>query len=102
MASLEDKHPAIKQLNHFFKARQPLCGRLTQSQLTYLFKNDADNIQSAALIPLDGHQQTGVLALGSYNEHRFNPGKGTRILQQLGEILSFRIKDLEYPRTTDD
>lgn len=95
LEELESKHEAVKQLNHFFRTRQPVCGRLTQAQLTFLFEQAADTIQSAALIPIYGKHQTGILSLGSDDEQRFSPAQGTQLLLQIGEIVSSRFLDLE-------
>jgi uncharacterized protein YigA (DUF484 family) len=67
---------------------QPLCGKLTQEQLEYLFPNKYKKIASAILIPLGTPKPRGLLAMGSYDEKRFHPDMGTELLQYLGDLIS--------------
>lgn len=71
----------------FLSEASPLCGRLRQEKLAVLFGDDAENIRSAALLPLDEECRTGVLGIGSYEEDRFHPGMGTVFLKLMGQVL---------------
>ena len=44
------------------------------------------------MIPLHGVGWGGILAIGSFNAERFQPGMSIELLANLGEILSFIIK----------
>lgn len=70
--------------------QQPVCGRLRTEQQAFLFKSQADHVQSSALIPLTHSQQScfGLLAIGSYDAQRFQPCKETTFLAQIGAIMS--------------
>lgn len=62
----------------------PLCGRLQLEKHTLLYRANADNVQSTALLPLPG---LGLVAVGSRDPNRFFPGMGTLFLQMMGEAL---------------
>ncbi|MEE9343272.1 MAG: DUF484 family protein [Gammaproteobacteria bacterium] len=71
-----------------YDAGKPSCGRLKKTQLDFLFDKAAGDIASAAIIPLGSNASAGLLAIGSRDADRFNPGMGTLFLTQLGEIFS--------------
>jgi uncharacterized protein YigA (DUF484 family) len=82
--------PDAAELQHFevfLKTSRPQCGRFKQEQLQYLFGDQAQAIESAALIPLGYHGQQGMLAIGSREASRFHPGMGTLFLTHLGELM---------------
>ena len=56
-------------------------------KLELLFGEQAKQIQSAALAPLDDQAELGLLALGSKHEEKFHPGMGTLFLDLLGQML---------------
>ncbi len=67
---------------------KPACGRIKQSLLDYLFHDNAGEVGSAAIIPLQALDTLGVLALASRDEHRFNPTMGHLFLSHLGDLVS--------------
>ncbi len=77
-----------KLLNELIGLKAPHCGRLTQAKKTLLF-SPQDKIGSAAIVPL--HKQ-GVLAIGSQDETRFEPGMGVLFLELLGKTISWRLQ----------
>jgi uncharacterized protein YigA (DUF484 family) len=79
---------ARKTLDDFTPTSEPLCGRLKEGQLKRLFGEQADSVKSSVLIPLRKGLLHGVIALGSSDEHRFNPGMDTLYLKRMGELLS--------------
>jgi uncharacterized protein YigA (DUF484 family) len=54
----------------------------------------SDLIGSSALIPLYHTGDLGLLCLGSVSADRFGLTMGTIFLQQLGELVSNRLKNL--------
>ncbi len=72
--------------------REPLSGKMNHQQQVFLFGDDGDDIASSVMIPLHGVGWGGVLAIGSFDAKRFQPGMGIELLANLGEILSFIIK----------
>ncbi len=76
-----------------FGEGKPLCGRLKQEQLDFLFRDQAAAIESTAVIPLGERAQQGLLAIGSREVNRFNPCMGTLFLSHLGELLASLLQD---------
>ena len=72
--------------------REPLSGKINHQQQVFLFGDDGDDIASSVMIPLHGVGWGGILAIGSFDAERFQPGMGIELLANLGEILSFIIK----------
>ena len=72
--------------------REPLSGKINHQQQVFLFGDDGDDIASSVMIPLHGVSWGGILAIGSFDAERFQPGIGIELLANLGEILSFIIK----------
>ena len=82
------KNEGIQLFEYFLKKGNATCSRLSEEQKAYLFGQDADDIKSCALIFLANDSTSGILAIGSQDEKRYPPGKGTRFLDQLGELFS--------------
>jgi len=82
----------LTQFKRLFDSKKPVCGRLKENQQAFLFNDNADKINSVALIPLSGlgagAEKLGILALGSQDETRFHPGMGTVFISHLGELVS--------------
>ena len=72
--------------------REPLSGKMKHQQQVFLSGDDGDDIASSVMIPLHGVGWGGILAIGSFDAERFQPGMGIELLANLGEILSFIIK----------
>ena len=72
--------------------RMPLSGRMKRQQQVFLFGDDGDDIASSVMVPLHGDGWGGILAIGSFDAERFQPGMGVELLANLGEILSFILK----------
>ncbi len=68
--------------------RKSICGRCTDAQNDFLFGDDADQIGSAAVIPLVAGARLGLLGLGGNDERRFSIAMGTEFLTQIGELVS--------------
>ncbi|MES9848487.1 MAG: DUF484 family protein, partial [Candidatus Thiodiazotropha sp.] len=81
----------------FFSQNQPICGKLDQDQLDYIFGTEGDRIASTALIPLKSEGVLGLLAIGSCDADRFAPHHGTEFLTRLGEIISRTLQAVSLP-----
>jgi len=77
---------------NFFKANRPLCGRLKQQQLEFLFSDNADKVGSAVLLPLGSMNELGMIAIGSDDEQRFQSSMGTIYLNQMSQIITQILK----------
>jgi uncharacterized protein YigA (DUF484 family) len=68
---------------------KPVCGgKFEEALCEFMFGSGYRDIRSSALIPLGERPARGLLALGSYDPHRFHPGMGTVYLTRLGELLT--------------
>lgn len=85
---IKPNDPSLKHFDSLFKKREAVCGRLRPKQQVFLFGENGASIRSAVLIPLHEVKPIGVLALGSRDEHRFNPTMGTLFINYLGELVS--------------
>jgi uncharacterized protein YigA (DUF484 family) len=88
--------PDSRDLAHFetfLKSSRPQCGRFKQEQLQYLFGDQAQAIESVALIPLGSKTSLGLLAIGSREASRFHPGMGTLFLTHLGELTGLLLSE---------
>ena len=71
---------------------QPLCGRLRPQQIQWLFGENADSVNSAAVMSIGKGCERGLIALGSSREDRFNPAQGTLFLSHLGGYVERLLK----------
>lgn len=83
--------PELEHFEGFMKAGVPQCGRFKKEQLQYLFGDQAEAIESVALIPLGHKAASGLLAIGSQEASRFHPGMGTLFLTHLGELIGLLL-----------
>jgi hypothetical protein len=88
--------PLVQSFVDFVDRDRCLCGPLAPKQAQPLFGDDAAAIQSAALVPIRGTEQTGVLAIGSRDPKRFTPDMGTELLERLGAIAGAKLTDLAH------
>lgn len=79
--------PALGPFRTFLENGKPRCGRIRDSQRQFLFAADADEVGSAALVPLGNSGAIGFLAIGSSSADYFNPGQGMDFLLRLGDLL---------------
>lgn len=87
----------LAHFESFFKTCRPQCGRFKPEQLQYLFGDQAEAIESAALIPLGHRSSYGLLAIGSQEASRFHPGMGTLFLTHLSELLGLLLSSYLDP-----
>lgn len=71
----------------FLADSEPRCGRIRDAQREFLFADDADDMGSAALVPLGDNAATGFLAIGSRDAEYFNPSMSMDFLARLGDLL---------------
>ena len=86
------KDPSLKPFSTFLNGSGARCGRIRDSQRAYLFQHDADEIGSAALVPLGKGAEIGFLAVGSVDSDRFHPGMSIDFLTRLGDLIAGALK----------
>ncbi|MCB1875265.1 MAG: DUF484 family protein [Chromatiales bacterium] len=84
--------PMRALFEHQFATGNPMCGRLRAEQLDALFGSQANQVASAAVVPIESLDFSGVLGIGSRDPHRYQPGMGTLFLVQLGELLDRALR----------
>jgi uncharacterized protein len=80
--------PDLKPFNTFLASSSPRCGQARDAQLEFLFRDDAGDIGSVALVPLGAKSDTGFLAIGSADSHRFHPGMSMDFLARVGDLVA--------------
>jgi uncharacterized protein YigA (DUF484 family) len=86
----EDKGAAgLPEFSEFLAQQEPLSGRLAGPKLKRLFGEDAEQIRSAALMRLGDE---GLLAIGSGDPDRFQPGMGTLFLKMISATISTALE----------
>ena len=78
----------LKPFDTFLEANGPRCGQVRDSQRSFLFHDDSDEIGSLALIPLGKNAQIGFLAIGSADADRFHPGMSIDFLARIGDLVA--------------
>ncbi len=78
----------LTSFNSMLDNRKPLCGHCTPEQKAFLFRDDAEQVGSAAVIPLVAGARLGLLGLGGNDQHRFSIAMGTEFLSQIGDLVS--------------
>ena len=92
--------PELKGFESLFNGERPICGRLKNEQMTYLFGETAERIGSAALLPLVDDRRYGLIAIGSFNAARFNPSMGTHFLRHIADMVCWTLKPFLKPTGT--
>ena len=90
---LDPQSGVVDSVMPWIEARKPVCGRHDETLNRQLFGADV-HIGSSAFIPLYHARNLGLLCLGSISADRFGLTMGTIFLQQLGELVSNRLKNM--------
>ena len=85
-----DLHEALRNL---LRGDRAVCGSLREEELRELFTEEADNVKSAAMVPLEWQGRQGLLAIGSTDPRHFRSSMDTLFLTHIGEVLSRRLAD---------
>jgi uncharacterized protein YigA (DUF484 family) len=83
---------ALKPFATFLGGNGPRCGQIRDSQMEFLFRDDASEIGSVALIPLGTKADIGFLAIGSGDAERFHPGMSIDFLARVGDLVAAALK----------
>ena len=89
---VEPMDTAVAVLGKMMTGGKAVCGQMTDVERRFLFQEQAAQICSVAIAPLNctlpTSSQLGVLALGSKDKHRFKASMGTLLISYLGDVLS--------------
>ncbi len=76
---------ALPEFADFLHKGEPSSGRLSEEKLARLFGDNAGRIQSVAMMQLG---DIGILAIGSADADRFQPGMGTLFLKMISATIT--------------
>jgi uncharacterized protein YigA (DUF484 family) len=79
---------SLEPFKEFLAKPDTICGRFQPKKLEVLFGSRGDKVESAALIPLGENCEHGMLAIGSFEADKFNPGMDTSFLKLMGQLFS--------------
>ena len=91
---IDPNDDALNEFDQVLTNSQPKCGRPSLTQAQVLFGKQANDVKSCAMIPMLFTELEGILAIGSRQEDRFQPGKGHLFLTQMSEIVGTRLISL--------
>jgi len=90
---------AKQAIGNLLKGGAQLCAALRDSELEFLFGEQAQAVCSAAIVPLgEKNHCHGLLALGSPDHERYRGAQGTLFLDYLGQILPCLLKRFLPPQ----
>lgn len=83
---------SLQPFGTFLNGTSARCGKIRDSQREFLFHHDADEVGSAALVPLGDGAELGFLAVGSVDSDRFHPGMSIDFLTRLGDLVAASLR----------
>ncbi|MFZ5607442.1 MAG: DUF484 family protein [Pseudomonadota bacterium] len=86
---IAEDDPRLAGFRDLLASGDPVCGRLHPDKHALLYGARAGEVQSSVLLSLHG---VGLVAVGSFDPHRFFPGMGTLFLRMLGEALATALQ----------
>lgn len=92
-----DPEDLPRPLTPLLRTGNAVCGVLRTEELQALFQEHAEQIRSAAVVPLEYQGRLGVLAIGSRDAMHFRSTMGTLFITHIGEVLSRRLVDVSRP-----
>jgi hypothetical protein len=88
----ERNDSAMRPFDTFLNGSSPRCGQVRDSQRDYLFRDDAEEIGSVALVPLGKKAEIGFVAIGSVDADRFHPGMSIDFLARVGDLIAGSLR----------
>lgn len=85
VVSIDDAYAKIPGL---LKSNNATCGVLRPEEFQFLFGSNAENVGSAAVVPLSNGHNLGVIAIGSPDPQYFRSSMGTLFLAYIAEVLN--------------
>jgi len=89
---VEKQSNALNPFKTFLSGSSARCGQIRDAQRDFLFQEEANDIGSAALVPLGDGSEIGFLAIGSADANRFHPGMSIDFLTRLGDLVAGALK----------
>ncbi len=89
---IEKNADALGPFKTFLSGSSARCGQIRDAQREFLFQDEADEVGSAALVPLGDGAEIGFLAIGSADANRFHPGMSIDFVTRLGDLVAGALK----------
>jgi len=86
--TLAPDDPRSEQLEAHFPGDTPVLGNLDETLMALVFDDQAGDLASAAIIPMEEAPLRGFLAIGSRDADRYQEDQGTVFLGQLGALAA--------------
>jgi uncharacterized protein YigA (DUF484 family) len=83
---------ALSPFKTFLGGSSARCGQIRDAQRDFLFQEEANEVGSAALVPLNSDTEIGFLAIGSADANRFHPGMSIDFLTRLGDLVAGALR----------
>ncbi|MFQ5608890.1 MAG: DUF484 family protein [Woeseiaceae bacterium] len=90
--AVERDDESLRPFATFLGGNGPRCGQIRDAQRDFLFRNDADEVGSVALVPLGDKADIGFMAIGSIAADRFHPGMSIDFLARVGDLVAAALK----------
>ncbi len=90
---------AKREIGALLNDNKSVCGALRKDELNYLFPATGSSVGSAALQPLKGKHDVGIIAVGSADPDYYRSNMGTLFLTHVADVLIRVIPSLT--RQTD-
>ncbi|MCF6289084.1 MAG: DUF484 family protein [Proteobacteria bacterium] len=87
----EKKEKFLLIFAEFMHNNTPICGRLKQDKLNFIFGRRAEEINSSVILPIGDNAAKGLLVFASLDENRFHPEMSTDLLTRLCNILECKF-----------
>lgn len=89
------RQEASDTIGSLLDTKQSIRGIMRPKELSYLFPDSQEPVQSAAIFTLRNETTTiGLLAIGSFDQQRYHNNMGTLFFDIIGETLSVSIAKL--------
>ena len=90
--AVEKNSETLSPFKTFLAGNSARCGQIRDAQRDFLFQEGAEEIGSAALVPLNNGSEIGFLAIGSADADRFHPGMSIDFLTRLGDLVAGALR----------
>ena len=97
LALLEARSTDKLLRQRLLRTGKAVCGVLRGEELQALFQDQAEQVRSAAVVPLEHNGRLGILAIGSRDAMHFRSSMGTLFITHIGQVLSRRLVDVSRP-----
>ncbi|MFK7977659.1 MAG: DUF484 family protein [Halioglobus sp.] len=91
---VETKEESQAQIGALFRGNKAVCGTLRKEELQFLFPSCGET-GSAALVPLAGDEQLGLIAIGSADASRYHSSVGTLFLNHIADVMARLLPRLQ-------